>query len=112
MTTEQPRYEARFGGITLEYEILPSLLVGVTGRYYTDTGEIENGLPVTSAAPPLDSWEAGASLRWIHGRSTLKVYAAPFWTDYDRRPGFALDFYYLYSDRNWGLAQIAWEVQF
>jgi thiol-disulfide isomerase/thioredoxin len=112
VATEQPTFDAFFFGLTAEYEVLPSLLLSATGRYYKDTGEIENSISVTSAAPPLQSWEAGMGVRWRVGRSTFRLYAAPFWTDYNRQPGVGLEFTYLYTDRNWGLAQLGWLLEF
>jgi thiol-disulfide isomerase/thioredoxin len=112
VSTEAPQFDAHFFGLTLEYEVLPNLAFLVTGRYYKDTGEIENSLPVTSAAPPLTSWDAGAGVRWSVGRSTFRLYGGPFWTDYHPRPGIGTEFIHLYADRNWGLAQLSWSVQF
>jgi hypothetical protein len=112
VSTEQPDFDAYYFGLTAEYEVLPSLLLSATGRYYKDTGEIENSISVTSGAPPLTSWEAGLGVCWRMGRSTLKIYGAPFWTDYRRQPGVGREFTYLYTDRNWGLAQFIWSLQF
>ena len=112
VSTEAPQFDAHFFGLTLEYEATPKLSFLVSGRYYKDTGEIENSLPVTSAAPPLTSWEAGAGVRWTVGRSVIKLYGGPFWTDYHPQPGIGPEFIYLYADRNWGLAQLAWSMQF
>jgi thiol-disulfide isomerase/thioredoxin len=121
VTTEAPEFDAHFFGLTLEYEVLPNLSFLVTGRYYKDTGEIENSLAfvnaadplsVTSAAPPLTSWEASAGVRWTVGKSTFRLHGGPFWTDYKPRQGIGDEFIYLYADRNWGLAQFTWSVPF
>jgi hypothetical protein len=86
--------------------------LSLTGRYYKDTGEIENSLLTTSAAPPLQSWEIGLGVRYAWGRSALKVYVAPFWTDYAPSGDASAEFIHLYEDRNWVLAQIAFSLQF
>ena len=112
VATEAPRFDAFFFGATGEYELMPSLLLSVTGRYYKDTGEIENGLLTSSAAPPLESWEAGVGLRYSWGRSSLKIYVAPFWTNYAPIEVGTAEFAHLYADRKWVLAQIAWSLQF
>lgn len=112
VATEQPNFDAFFFGLTAEYEVLPSLRLSASGRYYKDTGEIENSISVTSGAPPLQSWEAGFGVRWRVGRSTFRLYCAPFWTDYQREPGVGREFTYLYTDRNWGLAQLGWLLEF
>jgi hypothetical protein len=112
VATEAPRFDAHFVGSTLEYEAFPNTLVSVTGRYYSDTGEIENSLPVTSAAPPLRSWAVAVGLRYTLGRSSFKIHVGPFWTDYKPQGGIGEEFTYLYRDRSWGLAQFVYSVQF
>ena len=113
ITTEQPTFDAHFFGVTLEYEPVPRLLLSLTGRYYRDTGEIEDALLLfTSAAPPLRSWEVGIGVRYAWGRSSFKIYAGPFWTDYTRKNDIAPEFTYLYSDRNWMLAQASYSLRF
>ena len=109
---EAPQFDAWFVGGSLEYEITPAVQVGLTGRYYEDTGEIENSLPITSAAPPLRSWEAGLRLRAAWGRVALQIYVAPLQADYDMRRGIGEEFTYLYSDRAWGLARGALVLTF
>jgi thiol-disulfide isomerase/thioredoxin len=111
VSTEEPVFDAHYFGLTAEYEVLPNLAFGVPGRYYRDSGEIENSLPITSAAPPLRSWEVGAGVRFTGSNVSLKLYAAPFWTDYQPRRGIAEEFTYLYRDRNWVLVQLALSVQ-
>jgi len=111
-TTEAPRFDAHFFGATLEWEPVPNLLLSVTGRYYQDTGEIENSLLVSNAGPPLESWEAGVGLRYSWARSSLKLHVGTFRTDYAPLSVATAEFFYLYQDRQWGLAQIAYSVQF
>lgn len=112
VSTEEPQFDAWFAGSTLEWEPIRSLFLGVTGRYYEDTGEIENSLFTSSAAPPLRSWELGVGVRYVWQRASVKVYVAKFRTDYDPITASTAEFTYLYADRNWGLAQIAWSWQF
>jgi len=112
ISTEAPRFDAHFLGVTVEYEVIPRLLLSLTGRSYKDTGEIEDSLLTSSAAPALRSWEAGAGLRYAWRRASLKVYVAPFWTDYAPVPPASTEFSHLYTDRNWVLAQIAGSLQF
>jgi len=112
ITTEAPRFDASFFGATLEWEPLRDFFVGVTGRYYEDNGEIEDSLLTSSAAPPLRSWELGGGLRYVWQRSAIKLYVASVRTDYDPIRIGTAEFTYLYSDRNWVLAQIAYSWQF
>jgi thiol-disulfide isomerase/thioredoxin len=112
MSTEEPQFDAWYVGGSIEFELAPAWLLSVSGRYYEDTGEIENSLPVTSAAPPLTSYEMGVGLRYAGRRWSARLYGGPFWTDYHSRPGIGEEFTFLYVDRNWGLAQLVVSVQF
>lgn len=112
LSTEEPQFDAFFFGATLEWEAMRGLFFSVTGRYYQDTGEIEDSLLTSSAAPGLRSWEAGVGLRWVWGRSSLKLYGAAFNTNYDPVKIGVAEFTHLYRDRDWGLAQIAYSWQF
>lgn len=112
ITSEDPTFDAYFFGSTAEVEIIRNLLVSFTGRYYCDTGEIENSLFTSSAAPPLESNEFGVGLRYSIGPAALKLYLAAFQTNYDPIESGTAEFTYLYQDRNWTLAQIAFSVQF
>ena len=88
------------------------LLVSATGRYYKDIGEIENSLLLSNAGPPLESWEAGVGARYSWGRSSLKLHVGTFHTDYAALLVGTAEFFNLYQDRQWGLAQIAYSVRF
>lgn len=112
VSKEAPQFDAWFVGGAVECEVVPQLLLGISARYYADTGEIENSLPFTSAAPPLRSWEAGVSLRYSWSQASIKLSVAPFTTDYQRDREIGPEFVYLYDDRRWALAQLALSVQF
>ena len=109
---ERPQFEAVFGGVTAEWEPRPGWFVSVDGRGYSDSGEIENSLPITSAAPPLDSWQVGVGVRYVWRGFSLRLHGGPVWTDYHPRPNIGPEFIHLYEDRNWGLAQMAVALQF
>lgn len=112
VSREAPQFNAYFLGLTLDYELSSHFTLVLISRYYSDTGEVENSLPVTSAAPPLESWESGLGCRWTAGRSTLLIYVSPFWTNYQRNPRIGKEFIYLYAARNWALAQLTWSMSF
>ncbi|MBE7500728.1 MAG: TlpA family protein disulfide reductase [Verrucomicrobiales bacterium] len=82
-TTEDPTFEAWFFGLTLERELASSLWLSLSGRYYTDTGEIENSL-FSTAAPGLSAWQVGVGAHYAWAGSTLRLYVAPYFTDHDR----------------------------
>lgn len=110
LTLEEPEYEAYFVGTTLEFELTPSLLVAVNGRFYKDSGEIENSLLFSAAAPDIHSYQAGLSLRWLMENSVFKFTAAPYFTRYAPTGLGTAFFRNLYQDRDWGIAQITYSI--
>lgn len=111
-TREDPQFEAYHIGSTLEFEITPSWLVSFGGRYYKDTGEIENSLLVSNAAPGVESFQLALGLRALWKNANLKLLVGPYFTRYEE-PGFAtLVFRNLYRDRDWGLVQMACAFEF
>lgn len=111
-TQEDPMLEAWFTGSTLEYEITPRWLVSITGRYYRDTGEIENSLLISSAAPGLETWQSGAGLRYVGKRSSFNISLAPVFANYRPVDVGTRPFTNLYKDRTWLLAQLSWAIEF
>lgn len=112
LTFEKPEFDATYLGASLEYELTPALLLGLNGRFYRDSGEIENSLLFSAAAPRIKSYQAGLSLRWTRGRSVLKIHAAPYFTRYAPTSLGTAFFQNLYKDRDWGIAQFAYSVSF
>ncbi len=111
-TQEAPEFKAHFFGSTVEFEVTPAFFVHVSGRYYTDTGEIENSLLLSAFAPGLESYQAGIGVRLVQGDASLKLFLGPYWTRYDAIELGTRPFTNLYKDRTWGIAQIAYAVQF
>ncbi len=111
-THEDPTLRAWFVGSTLEFEITPSWLVSVSGLYYHDTGEIENSLLISSAAPGLETWQGGLGLRYVGRRYSFNVSAAPILADYQPVAVGTRPFTNLYRDRTWASVQAAWAVEF
>jgi len=108
---ERPTFEAWFAGASLEFELTPAWSLSVAGRYYRDTGEIENSL-FSTAAPGLSALQAGVGLRYSWANSTLRFYAAPYVTRYDPFGLGTAFFAGLYRDREWGIVQVAYRVEF
>ncbi len=108
---EDPQFEAWYVGGSLDYELTPAAILTVSGRYYVDTGEIENSL-FSAAAPGVTAYQAGLGFRYLWPRSALKVYLAPYFTRYEPF-GIGTQFFQgLYRDREWGIAQIAYSFRF
>jgi hypothetical protein len=110
-TQEEPTFRAVFSGLTLEVEPVNGWLIGLSGRYYTDTGEIQNAL-FSAAAPGVDAWQIGLGVRHVWGRHSLKVFAAPYFTRYEPFGIGTAFFQNLYKSRDWGLLQIAYAGEF
>lgn len=108
---EDPQFEAWYVGGSLDYELSPAAILTVSGRYYVDTGEIENSL-FSAAAPGVAAYQAGLGFRYLWSRSALKVYLAPYFTRYEPF-GIGTQFFQgLYRDRDWGIAQVAYSIRF
>lgn len=108
---EDPQFEAWYVGGAVEYEVAPGWFVSVSGRYYEDTGEIENS-NFSNAAPGVDTWHAGAGVRHVRGRATFRLFAAPYATRYEPFGIGTAFFANLYRDRDWGLVQAAATFEF
>ena len=111
-THEDPTLRAWFAGSTLECEVAPKWLVHVSGRYYHDTGEIENSLLISSAAPGLATWQVGGGLRYAGERMSFSLSIAPVFASYQPVDVGTRPFTNLYKDRTWISAQVAWAIEF
>ncbi|MDG2171027.1 MAG: hypothetical protein P8L44_24225 [Opitutales bacterium] len=104
---EDPLFEAHFGSIALERTLSENLSGFVDFRVYEDTGEIENALLFTSAAPGLDSERWGVGLRWMGEHWSARLYIAKLETDYEPTQVNTDFFQNLYADRDWNIYQFA-----
>ena len=98
---ERPTFRAHYGGAELEFAATEAVAVFIGGQLYRDTGEIENALLFTSAAPGLRSRRAeigvrrdGEALAW---RVSVGTVAGDFAAT-NRNTDF---FQNLYRDRHW-----------
>ena len=111
-THENPTLRAQYVGSTLELELAPKWLVNVSGLYYHDTGEIENSAFISTAAPGLETWQAGAGLRYVGTRSSFNLSVAPIWANYEPVTVGTRPFTNLYKDRTWISVRAAWAIEF
>lgn len=111
-THENPTLRAWFAGSTLEYELAPGWLISLSGLYYRDTGEIENSLFISTAAPGLATYQGGLGVRYAGKRSSFKVSCSPVWSRYEAASIGTRPFTYLYRDRTWIALQTAWTFEF
>ena len=110
--SERPDFTARFAGLALEREMGAGISAYVEGRLYRDTGEIENALLFTSAAPALRSRSFGVGLRRDGDRWSWRLAASRLHTDF-APTNLNTDFFRnLYRDRDWLTLQAALSVRF
>ena len=109
---EEPTFDATSLGLTVEYEINPSWTLGVNGRYYEDSGEIEDIAVISNAAPPLDAWQLGGSLRWAGENRYFRLQAGHYQTDYERPGPGQVEFFHLYNDRDWFYLESTFTIEF
>jgi hypothetical protein len=108
---EAPTFEAWFVEAHVEHELARALWLRLTARHYQDTGEIENSL-FSTAAPGLTAWQVGVGVSYTWGGSTLRAYVAPYFTDFEPFGLGTAFFGNLYRDRSWGIAQLAYHLEF
>ena len=111
-THEDPTLRAWFAGVTLEFEIAPRWLVNISGLYYHDTGEIENSLFISTAAPGVQTYQAGLGLRYVGQWSSFSLSVAPLRAEYEPVEVGTRPFTNLYADRTWVSVQAAWAIEF
>ncbi len=110
-TQEDPTFEAWYGGGSVEFEPAPGWHFSVSGRWYRDTGEIENSL-FSNAAPGLEAWQVGLGVRRVWGAHSIKVFAAPYQTRYEPFGIGTAFFQNLYKNRSWLAVQLAYSAEF
>ena len=111
-TNESPGFDAYIGGLTTEYAITDSLLMSLSGRYYQDSGEIEDSLLFSTAAPGIETIQVGVGLRHLGKFGSAKLFIAPYTSRY-QPIGRGTEFFGpLYRDRNWILIQLAFSREF
>lgn len=109
---EDPSLVAWYAGWTVEHRLTPRWVLGLTGLFYRDTGEIENSRLISTAAPALDTYEIGLGVRYEGRKSMFRVYAAPHYALYDQVDIGTAPFTNLYRSRNFGLVQFSWSHTF
>ncbi len=109
---ENPHFTSKSFSVALERDWRSTWFAGVFGRYYEDTGEIENGVANDAAAPPLETYQVGLGVRRQGNRSVIKFDIGPCFSRYEEDPRRNTDLDQLYKDRNWLLLQLAFQHQF
>jgi hypothetical protein len=109
---EEPTFKAWYAGAALEYDVTEALQIFLRAAYYQDTGEILDSFAISAAPPAIETYQFGLGLRYSWPAATLQLYAGPYFTRYDDLDLGTMPFSNLYRDRNWGIAQLAFSMQF
>ena len=109
---ESPTFDALSLGLSVEYALGDNWTAGINGRYYGDTGEIEDLAVISSAAPPMDAFQIGGSLRWAGEGKSFRLQAGHYETRYDE-PGLGqVEYFHLYQGRDWVYIESAFSIGF
>ncbi len=103
---EDPQFDAHYANLAIEYALSESFSLYLDGRYYKDTGEIENAL-FTAAAPGVTSRKLGLGLKWVGENWSGRCYIAPVSSRFEETPSNVDFFQNLYQDRDWTVFQLA-----
>lgn len=109
---EEPQFDAWFMDETIEADIDGRWFFSLSGRCYRDTGEIDDSLLLSSAAPELETRYVGLGMRWQGVNSALRFSGGAYSTRYGALGLFTEPFHNLYRDRSWGIVQMAFTHQF
>lgn len=105
---ENPGFEAYYGNVELEYALSDSVSLYLDSRYYEDTGEIEDSLLFTSAAPSVETRKNGVGVRWMSASGwSARLYYSRLRSEYAPTNPNTDFFQNLYSDRDWDVAQFS-----
>jgi hypothetical protein len=111
-TSESPGFNAYIGSLTSEYPITDAFLMSLSGRYYQDSGEIEDSLLFSTAAPGIETIQIGIGFRYQREHASAKLFIAPYTSRYEPIGRGTEFFGQLYQDRNWILLQLAYSWEF
>ena len=106
-STENPQFDAYFFDTALEFAATDRLSVYVSARRYSDTGEVENALLFTTAAPGLDNDSLGVGLRYAGETWAAKLAAKHSRSDFEATNENTDFFRNLYLDADWLTLQLA-----
>ena len=110
---ESPHFLSWSGSGTVERDWNEKWFCSLMARYYWDNGEIENALLAENTAdPPLQTFEAGLGLRWQGQKCSLKLFAGPYFTQYEQIHPAINTFPHLYQNRSWLSVQFAFAYEF
>lgn len=106
-STEAPQFDAYFFDTAIEFSINDSSAVYLQARRYDDTGEVENALLFTTAAPGLRNDSLGFGYRYTGDKWSTHISATYSHSDFEDT-NINTDFFRnLYTDDDWLTLQFA-----
>ncbi len=110
---ESPHFESASLSAIVGRDWRGTWFLSLLARGYWDNGEVEDALLAANTAdPPLKTVLTGLELRWQGRQSFLKVFAGPYFTDYQQNTSALTTFPHLFQDRDWLCAQLAYAHEF
>lgn len=104
---EAPQFNSLYGSLSVESDLSETWSVFAYARGYRDTGEIENALLFSAAAPGLQSWAAGIGIKGRHKFVNWRLAWSPYRTDYEETGLGTVFFSNLYRDRTWNILELS-----
>lgn len=118
-TTEAPdelsqaaQFRGGWGALAVNRHFGEHWWLSLSGRGYTDNGEIQDSISFSTAAPPLSAIQVSLGIRGVWGPHSFKVAGGPYFTDYGAVDFGTLFFANLYRDRTYGVVQVAYRYEF
>lgn len=111
-STENPQFEAAFVDTSIEYQASERIALYAGARRYHDTGEVENALLFSTAAPELDNDSLSAGLRYTGETWNARLTLAHSESDFAETGATTIFFQNLYQDADWLTAQLAFGKTF
>ena len=105
--TENPDFRSVYGSLVVEGDLSETWTVFAAVRGYEDTGEIEDALLFSAAAPGLTSSSAGIGVKGTHRNLSWRLAWSPYRTDYEETGLGTLFFSNLYRDRSWNIFELS-----
>lgn len=117
-TTEAPeevginRFRGGWGSLALNRRLTEHWWLSLSGRGYTDNGEIQDSISFSTAAPPVTAWQGSLGVRAVFGSHSFKLSGGPYFVNYGPVDFSTLFFANLYRDRTYGVIQAAYRFEF
>jgi len=105
--TENPQFDAHFFDTAIEFQATESSAVYVQARHYKDTGEIENALLFSTAAPEMENDSISLGYRYANDKWTAKIAWTHSESDFATENQVVDFFQYLFTDSDWTNIQFA-----